>query len=699
MRLIGVAAAAGFTLIAGVAHAEDDPVTTVRQVEVTATRIPEEADKVPAYISVIPGSDLRDRHAVDLRTTLSLVAGVEAPSGGDAGPASAVPSFWGLHEFDAFLLVEDGVPLGGAFNPAIPDLDLTDVSRVEVLKGSAPVMYGATAFVGVIQVLHYPAGEAENRAEVSYGSYDSWRGSASMVLPTMGDFKQSLAIDGEREGFADDRERVSDGKLLYRLSGPLGGGTVRLDLGLDATRVVPPSPLILSGTALTTLTPLDGNYNPSNAKIDENRYHAVVGYSHPTPWGDWETTASLSYAHIHDVRGFLRPDLTDDGFSANADSQDQDRNITDDYFDTHLTQKFGNGLSLVWGADLLYGRGTQASTNGEYYAPLAGGTPLPSTTGLHVDEINTVWDRRWFGGEYVQGDWRFAQRWDLTFGARLNETSEWKHSTHFDGFDPTADTDDTQRRNVTRPTGTVGLTYQAWEQGPDELVFYADYRNSFKPAALDFGPDNTPDILNPETANSYEAGIKGVLANGRFDYEAGFFLLDFKNLVVATTDVNGDQFFQNAGGERLKGFETEGRWRLAPDLSLAGAFAWHDARFTHYIAAEGGANVDASGNQLTLAPHYLASLGLIYAPKEGPFGSVVASYVGRRYLDLANMAPTEAYTTVDATVGYRWGRYSVSVNGYNLTDQRKPVTASEFGDQSYYLTPPRKVFLTVGASF
>jgi hypothetical protein len=50
----------------------------------------------------------------------------------------------GLHEFDAFLLIVDQVPWGGAFNPAISTLDLTDVERIEVLKGSAPVMYGAT---------------------------------------------------------------------------------------------------------------------------------------------------------------------------------------------------------------------------------------------------------------------------------------------------------------------------------------------------------------------------------------------------------------------------------------------------------------------------------------------------------------------------------------------------------------------------
>src|SRR3984957_2388716 len=123
---------------------------------VTATRVPEPVDRIPADLSVVSGTEIAARGATDMAGVLSLVPGVEAPSGGDAGPSSAVPSFWGLHEFDAFLLVVDGVPWGGAFNPAIPTLDLTNVQRIEVLKGAAPVMYGATAFVGVIHVIHYP---------------------------------------------------------------------------------------------------------------------------------------------------------------------------------------------------------------------------------------------------------------------------------------------------------------------------------------------------------------------------------------------------------------------------------------------------------------------------------------------------------------------------------------------------------------
>src|SRR5262249_23434934 len=133
------------------------PPVVKEQIEVVATRVPEAPHDVPASVEVIDGDTLRATGATTLRDALALAAGVEVGPGGDAGPAGAVPEFWGLREFDAFLLVVDDIPWGGAFNPALTTLNLRDVERIEVLRGSAPVTYGATSFVGVIHVVHKPA--------------------------------------------------------------------------------------------------------------------------------------------------------------------------------------------------------------------------------------------------------------------------------------------------------------------------------------------------------------------------------------------------------------------------------------------------------------------------------------------------------------------------------------------------------------
>ena len=87
------------------------------RVEVTATRLPEDPQDVPSAVEVFNGDELRNRGYHDLRSALTFAIGVEVAPGGDAGPTSAVPDFWGLKELDAFLLVVDGVPWGARSIP------------------------------------------------------------------------------------------------------------------------------------------------------------------------------------------------------------------------------------------------------------------------------------------------------------------------------------------------------------------------------------------------------------------------------------------------------------------------------------------------------------------------------------------------------------------------------------------------------
>jgi outer membrane receptor protein involved in Fe transport len=691
--------------------AEAAEAVALQGVEVTATRTPEPVDRVPASIAVISGEELRARGAIDLRTALSLVAGVDAPAGGDSGPAGAVVSLWGLHEFDAFLLVVDGVPWGGAFNPSIPTLDLNDVARIEVLKGAAPVIYGATAFVGVIQVIHYPAGKAANQAELGYGSFGSLRGSGSWALPQLGGWRQSLAAGGERSRYSDAREQINNGRVLYRGAGEAAGGTLGLDLDASRQHVMPSSPVPSrlgaggnNSDGLNPLVPLDANFNPADARISETRLHGVLRYDRDTFLGDWGSSASFAHSHMIDIRGFLGQDLAG---PVNAQYQSQDRGIVDAYLETHLGREFRDGVEMVVGADLLYGSGQQHSLNGGY---CAGGTAAPfgcatdqppPTTSRPVDTENVVYDRRAFLGQFVQLDWKPDQRWDVNGGLRLNETHERNTSL---GTGDTAGVSVYQALNRTKLSGAIGVSYRAWESHADDVVLYADYRNTFKPAALDFGPDvPTPNILNPETARSYEAGLKGHAADGRLDYELETFFLHFDNVVQAGgLDPTGRPQLYNAGSELFRGIELEARYRLRHELQIAAGYSYHLARFaTNQVPdpSQPGGVTDLGGLQQSLSPRSLASLGVLYNPEQGFFANVVAAFVGNRYLDPGNSTSTPAYITLDAGAGYRYRNWRLGLNGYNLTDRRNPATNSEFGDGSYYRLAARRVLGSLGFAF
>ncbi|MEA2345108.1 MAG: iron complex outerrane recepter protein [Thermoanaerobaculia bacterium] len=290
----------------GQAAPQSVPPAASETIEVTATKIAEDVMLVPASVTVIDGDELRARNARDLQSALATVGGVSIAPGGDAGPASSVPEMWGLREFDAFLLVVDGVPWGGAFNPDTPALDLTDVDRIEVVRGSAPVMYGATSFVGVIHVIHRQAG-SPGMARVSAGSYGSVSGAVSMPLSQSGTVRQSIIANAERKRFRDDNTGVDRLHALYRAASnaPASSSAWHFDADLTALRQDPNSPHPREGSALTSAVPVDANHNPGDAHLDQNRFQLAGGWDSKLAGSPWSTTVAFTHSSFDIVRGFL----------------------------------------------------------------------------------------------------------------------------------------------------------------------------------------------------------------------------------------------------------------------------------------------------------------------------------------------------------------------------------------------------------
>jgi iron complex outermembrane receptor protein len=168
--------------------------------------------------------------------------------------------------------------------------------------------------------------------------------------------------------------------------------------------------------------------------------------------------------------------------------------------------------------------------------------------------------------------------------------------------------------------------------------------------------------------------------------------MHFNNLVVATSS----GALANAAAERLEGVELETRVQIDDDLALVENASYHDARFKRYLFFDGEADVDVAGRELPLSPQVLAAAGLLYTPKAGVGATVVARYVGRRFLDEENTAPVGGYTALDATLEYRIDRYRISLEATNLTNRRPPVSASEFGSESFYLLPARLLWVRLG---
>jgi iron complex outermembrane recepter protein len=664
------------------------------RIEVTATRVPEDVEPIPSSITILTGDEIRARGAYDLQSALALAAGIVIAPGGDAGPASYVPEIWGLREFDAFLLVVDGVPAGGAFNPALATLNMNGVERIEILRGAAPVMYGATSFVGVIHVIHRAADAQGGTARVFGGSHGSGGAAVSAGLPAVGNYHQSLSVDGEKQGEKDDLTSITRGHVLYRGEAKVGDGAFHIDFDGGLANQKPPSPVVPGdGATFTPGTPIDANFNPRGSKIDEHRYQLTGGYDRSLGnAGTWSTTLALTRTDRSVARGFLNDATTDD---PNANGFRQDLTIDDIYFDTHLALDLHRDLRLIVGLDHLYGNADLHSGDFDYFASLDG-RDVPSLSQLPPQGDLRLKDKRNFSGLYAQLEWTPTPRWRFQIGGRVNRTSETQDTRQGDiGEEPDITSD---RRTVTRGSGAVGLSYLAWQSGKDGLWLYADYRNTFKPAALDFGPDADGDILKPETAESWELGAKGVVGD-RLRWDLSVFQLDFSNLVVAQL-VNGFPGLVNAGQERFRGFEIETDYKIVQDLRWQVGYSLHDARYTNFLGLFDEPDpVQVQGNYLPLSARNLISTGLTYAPARGLTAWALYNWVDKRFLDEENHLTAPSYGTWSAGIGYSFDRFGIRLEGFNLNDTRPPVAISELGAGQLYLLPSRSLRLTLDTRF
>lgn len=681
------------TLTATVAWAHD-------AIVVTATKIQESASSLPIAITPIQGEALQRRGAVNLRDLVPTVSGVEVQPGGDAGPAGSVVSMQGLAELDAYLLVQDGVPYGGSFNPATAVLDPINLDRVEVLKGAAPVSYGATSLVGVINLIHHDAGKQPNWAMLQGGTHSSTRAAFAYTLsPANGvGLAQSLLGSAENQHFSQDRGRFHQFHLLYRSAVETSIGRLHFDLEGINLNQRPYSPHPREGGRLSTRFVKDANANPIDALANQDRFQATLGLDSHLGELDWEGTASFARTSARNIRGFLREDFPIDGVTHNADGFRQKVRLNDTYLDTHFGKK-SRAIDWLIGADALLGRGRQHSENFEY-AVLPDGSNAPSSASVPIDEATALRDRRKFYGLYGQLIVRPVERLTLLGGLRLNRTVEQRCGGEIEGSG-IPEADDCEHRSKTRLAGSAGASFTVLERADNKLVFFGDYRNTYKPGAIDFGPEAEAEILAPETTRTWEAGVKSTLADGNISLEAAWFDTRFNNLVIRE-NVEGLPSLANAGKSRLRGIAIEAHALPIRDLDLSLTYAHHLARFLDYARLRpDGSLQQLAGNRLELSPKDVASAVISYTPDTGAQFSSVLRYTGARFLNKSNTVEAGNFLTLDGRVGWRAktmrgenSRWGLFIEGKNLTDRRDPVVESELGDAQFYTLSGRRVLAT-----
>jgi vitamin B12 transporter len=132
-------------------------VSQIRPIEVegfviTGTPVPRTAGAVASHVTVLDGGELRLRGVARVVDALAEVPGLVVVQGGSYG--SSTSTFFRGAESDHMKVLVDGVEMnqaGGTFD--FSGLSVSDVERIEVVRGPASAFYGSDAMAGVIHII------------------------------------------------------------------------------------------------------------------------------------------------------------------------------------------------------------------------------------------------------------------------------------------------------------------------------------------------------------------------------------------------------------------------------------------------------------------------------------------------------------------------------------------------------------------
>ena len=305
------------------------------------------------------------------------------------------------------------------------------------------------------------------------------------------------------------------------------------------------------------------------------------------------------------------------------------------------------------------------------------------------------------------------------------------------GFDPTIVVNNSLDASVYNyPIGVVTVkaksnkpTYRVslgWQAAPS-IFAYATYSRGFKGGGFNdqiggnatFGTDlnafrSAARATRPETADSYEAGVKSEFFNRRLRFNLTGFHVKYKDLqkqLNVTQPVVGqpDQqvtVFVNAASAVVNGIELETSAVPMRGLTLRGVLGYQDGKYKSYTAP--GAGYNLADAPLDRAPKWQWTLDGTYQVPIASFKATFngnVTYVGRNLftqyiIQILGNTFLNARPLVNASVTLADAddRYYVRVIGRNLTDKRYKTAEQNVAGlwQNAQYGPPRFYGIELG---
>ncbi|MBI4721641.1 MAG: TonB-dependent receptor [Candidatus Stahlbacteria bacterium] len=180
-----------------------EPVYELQPIVITGSRIPTKAPDLTRSVSIITDKEIESLPIYSVSELLNYLVDMRQRN---IYGVQADVSIRGS-SFEQVLLLVDGVevadPQTGHHNLDIP-VALSDIERIEVLKGQGSAIYGAGAFGGVINIITKKADNDTIEAGGSYGDYNTYTSNIGAGIP-VGNFSNRLTVAGQKSaGYRKD---------------------------------------------------------------------------------------------------------------------------------------------------------------------------------------------------------------------------------------------------------------------------------------------------------------------------------------------------------------------------------------------------------------------------------------------------------------------------------------------------------------
>ncbi|SEJ95452.1 iron complex outermembrane recepter protein [Sphingobium sp. AP50] len=710
------------------ARAEDqatEPATGgVQDIIVTAQKRAQNLQDVPVAVSAFNDAALEQRGIKDVRELTRVTPGLQVAQ----GTGVALPFLRGIGSNASAAGNESSVAVyaDGVYYTRLPlgFLSLSNIERVEVLKGPQGTLFGRNSSGGVINIVTPdPSFDFSGHASLGYGNYQTFQGD----LYVTGGLSDTVAMDltvggtnqadgwgtniatGNKTGFQNNFTVRS--KLLWE---PSSSTKIVLTGYYSLSRVSTQGNIMkgyTGGTSLppyVVLPPLPGFYDTRDGIDGRNITKGKGGSLRiEQDLGIGTLTSTTAYTSERERQPGVS-DLTPQG----------DGRFTLYIGVKQFTQELqlaGKKGAITYVAGLFYYNALSEYDPSDFSGPLFSG---PGYNGVQIFAKQRA---KSYAG-YGQATLEVVPGLSLTGGLRYTHEStsgEGRTALINDGTEiasfPVAP--DTTKLNK--------LTYRAaidYKFTPD-ILGYASYSRGYKSGGYNLIPFTAP-AQRPETVDAFEAGFKTSLFDRHLRLNGAAFYYRVADPQVQLIR-SGSIILSNADSARIKGFELEAEAALTSHFSAHGGFTYLDATYKSYKNAPsappnpntdpalgyvGGTipaiSIDASGNQLPLSAKYVFNVGASYTVDTGRGDaqfSVDYYRTSRLYFEPDNLLKQDGYGLLSAQLKYSpTQNTSIRFWGKNLLDKKYvSLGVSYAGPAGYPYLPgaPRTYGVTAEIKF